>query len=80
MEFVTSDNPVVTFVKLQEDLWHPGHGFRTPEASAPPVIGMGPDIPDSLGQLSLIFCPNSAEVCKGAMDKTMTIAHFIEGF
>jgi hypothetical protein len=29
-EFVTSDNPVVTFIKLQEDLWHPGHGFRKP--------------------------------------------------
>jgi hypothetical protein len=28
-EFVTSDNPVVTFLKLKEDLWHPGHGFRT---------------------------------------------------
>ncbi len=29
-EFVTSDNPVVTFVRLKEDLWHPGHGTRTP--------------------------------------------------
>jgi hypothetical protein len=29
-EFVTSDNPVVTFMKLREDLWHPGHGFRKP--------------------------------------------------
>lgn len=29
-EFVTSDNPVVTFIKLREDLWHPGHGFRKP--------------------------------------------------
>lgn len=29
-EFVTSDNPVVTFVRLKEDLWHPGHGFRQP--------------------------------------------------
>ena len=29
-EFVTSDNPVVTFLKLREDLWHPGHGFRKP--------------------------------------------------
>jgi hypothetical protein len=27
-EFVTSDNPVVTFIRLQEDLWHPGHGTR----------------------------------------------------
>jgi hypothetical protein len=29
-EFVTSDNPVVTFLRLKEDLWHPGHGFRKP--------------------------------------------------
>jgi hypothetical protein len=29
-EFVTSDNPVVTFIRLQEDLWHPGHGFGKP--------------------------------------------------
>jgi len=29
-EFVTSDNPVITFLKLREDLWHPGHGFRKP--------------------------------------------------
>ncbi len=29
-EFVTSDTPVVTFVKLKEDSWHPGHGFRKP--------------------------------------------------
>jgi len=29
-EFVTSDNPVVTFVRLAEDLWHPGHGYRKP--------------------------------------------------
>jgi hypothetical protein len=29
-EFVTSDNPVVTFVRLKEDLWHPGHGTRRP--------------------------------------------------
>jgi hypothetical protein len=29
-EFVTSDNPVVTFLKLREDLWNPGHGFRKP--------------------------------------------------
>jgi hypothetical protein len=28
--FVTSDNPVVTFLRLREDLWHPGHGFRKP--------------------------------------------------
>lgn len=31
-EFVTSDNPVVTFVRLKEDLWHPGHGMRRPGA------------------------------------------------
>src|SRR5258708_4822525 len=30
-EFVTSDNPVVTFVRLTEELWHPGHGFRKPD-------------------------------------------------
>jgi hypothetical protein len=29
-EFVTSDNPVISFIKLREDLWHPGHGFRKP--------------------------------------------------
>jgi hypothetical protein len=29
-EFVTSDNPVITFLRLREDLWHPGHGFRKP--------------------------------------------------
>jgi hypothetical protein len=29
-EFVTSDNPVITFIKLRDDLWHPGHGFRKP--------------------------------------------------
>lgn len=29
-EFITSDNPVITFIKLKEDLWHPGHGFRKP--------------------------------------------------
>src|SRR5216684_2647130 len=29
-EFVTSDNPVVTFLKLTEEAWHPGHGFRKP--------------------------------------------------
>jgi Protein of unknown function (DUF4238) len=29
-EFVTSDNPVVTFIRLKEDLWHPGYGFRKP--------------------------------------------------
>jgi uncharacterized protein DUF4238 len=30
IEFITSDNPVVTFVKMREDLWHPGHGYRQP--------------------------------------------------
>jgi hypothetical protein len=29
-EFITSDNPVVTFIKLEQDLWHPGHGLRKP--------------------------------------------------
>jgi hypothetical protein len=29
-EFVTSDNPIVTFLRLKEDAWHPGHGFRKP--------------------------------------------------
>jgi hypothetical protein len=29
-EFITSDNPVITFIKLKGDLWHPGHGFRKP--------------------------------------------------
>jgi Protein of unknown function (DUF4238) len=28
-EFVTSDNPIVTFVRFG-DLWSPGHGFNTP--------------------------------------------------
>jgi hypothetical protein len=28
-EFVTSDNPVVTFIKFG-DTWNPGHGFRRP--------------------------------------------------
>jgi Protein of unknown function (DUF4238) len=29
-EFATSDNPTVTFIKIREDLWNPGHGFRKP--------------------------------------------------
>jgi hypothetical protein len=29
-EFVTSDNPVVTFLRVAEDAWHPGHGIRQP--------------------------------------------------
>lgn len=29
-EFVTSDNPVVTFIRPREDVWHPGHGYRKP--------------------------------------------------
>jgi hypothetical protein len=29
-EFVTSDNPLVTFLRLTEEVWHPGYGFRTP--------------------------------------------------
>lgn len=32
-EFVTSDNPVVTFIRLAEDLWHPGHGYRKPNVA-----------------------------------------------
>jgi hypothetical protein len=33
-EFVTSDNPLVTFVKLTPELWHPGHGLRIPNSFA----------------------------------------------
>lgn len=29
-EFVTPDNPIVTFIKFKEDVWSPGHGFRKP--------------------------------------------------
>ena len=29
-EFVTSDNPVVSFIRIKEDVWHPGHGFQNP--------------------------------------------------
>ena len=28
VEFVTSDNPLVTFLRITDELWHPGHGFR----------------------------------------------------
>jgi hypothetical protein len=28
-EFVTSDNPVITFIRFG-DVWHPGHGFNRP--------------------------------------------------
>jgi len=30
VEFVTSDNPLVTYLPITPDLWHPGHGFRQP--------------------------------------------------
>jgi hypothetical protein len=29
-EFVTSDNPLVTFLPITQEVWHPGHGFRQP--------------------------------------------------
>jgi hypothetical protein len=29
-EFVTSDNPLVTYLPITPELWHPGHGFRQP--------------------------------------------------
>jgi len=29
-EFVTSDNPLVTFLPITEEVWHPGHGFHRP--------------------------------------------------
>jgi hypothetical protein len=29
-EFATSDNPLVTFLRLTQEVWHPGYGFRTP--------------------------------------------------
>jgi hypothetical protein len=28
--FVTSDNPLVTYIPITPELWHPGHGFRQP--------------------------------------------------
>jgi hypothetical protein len=31
VEFVTSDNPLVTYLPLTPELWHPGHGFRQPK-------------------------------------------------
>ncbi|VVB53005.1 Uncharacterised protein [uncultured archaeon] len=30
--FITSDNPIVSFVELQPGLWHPGYGFGRPNA------------------------------------------------
>lgn len=30
VEFVTSDSPVVTFIRVRDDLWNPGHGLRRP--------------------------------------------------
>lgn len=32
VEFITSDNPVVNFIQIKPDVWHPGHGFRTPNS------------------------------------------------
>jgi hypothetical protein len=34
VEFVTSDNPVVTFVPLRNGEWHPGYGFGRPDVMA----------------------------------------------
>ncbi len=34
VEFVTSDDPLVTFLRITKDLWHPGHGFRVPNVVA----------------------------------------------
>ncbi len=51
-EFVTSDNPLVTFVRLRNDLLHPGYGFRQPGVVAAfPVaprtcLAMGPNGPE----------------------------------
>lgn len=33
-EFVTSDNPVITFIPIGPNLWHPGYGFNTPNVVA----------------------------------------------
>lgn len=41
MEFVTSDNPLVTFVPLGNGVLHPGYGFRRPDADA--VFPLAPD-------------------------------------
>lgn len=29
-EFVTSDNPIVTAFRVNDEIWHPGHGFNQP--------------------------------------------------
>jgi len=34
VEFVASDNPLVTFLRLTDEVWHPGHGFRVPNVLA----------------------------------------------
>src|SRR5262249_14340004 len=53
-EFVTSDNPLITFIRLANDLLHPGYGFRTPGVVvafplAPSVcLAMGPNGPESV--------------------------------
>ena len=40
-EFITSDNPLVTFVPLQHGVLHPGYGFRKEEADA--AFPLAPD-------------------------------------
>jgi hypothetical protein len=53
-EFVTSDNPLVTFVRLSGDLLHPGYGFQRPGVVAAfPLapsccLAMGPNGPESV--------------------------------
>lgn len=41
VEFVTSDNPLVTFVPLRHGVLHPGYGFRKPDADA--AFPLAPD-------------------------------------
>jgi hypothetical protein len=41
MEFVTSDNPLMTFVPLPHGVLHPGYGFRKAEADA--AFPLAPD-------------------------------------
>jgi hypothetical protein len=53
-EFVTSDNPLITFVRLRGDVLHPGYGFRRPGVVAAfPLapeccLAMGPHGPESV--------------------------------
>lgn len=53
-EFVTSDNPVVTFVPLRNGEWHPGHGFGSPDVVAAfplapsACLAMGTNGPESI--------------------------------